>query len=207
MEECGRMWQQLASLFSLPSLLPSPFPPSFSPRPLAFHRARFGSHLPEDSFIFLSAQLLEKPADWALREWGHADTPSHSRKIACDFLRIVRFPPEALTQHLSPACFGKGWLLRFPHLGLKSSSGHHAPCVRQPVPLSGRGLSRACCRRRCCYSKGCEMPSPYRAALPARGLVKVSEFILHVSLLPLCMVSSQSSDPQMPCHPVSRTPA
>lgn len=55
------MWQ-LASLFRLPSSSP----------PSPFHGAGFGSCFPKASFLAssFSAQLLEKPADWAPRASG-----------------------------------------------------------------------------------------------------------------------------------------
>lgn len=118
MEECVRMWQ-LASLFRLPSSSP----------PSPFHGAGFGSCFPKASFLAssFSAQLLEKPADWAPRVGSRGDSQPQQENG-------LRFPPEGLTQHLSPAPCRKGccWLLRFPHLGVKRLRGHPAWRARQP---------------------------------------------------------------------------
>lgn len=92
MEECVRMWQ-LASLFRLPSSSP----------PSPFHGAGFGSCFPKASFLAssFSAQLLEKPADWAPRVGSRGDSQPQQENG-------LRFPPEGLTQHLSPAPCRKG---------------------------------------------------------------------------------------------------
>lgn len=86
------MWQ-LASLFRLPSSSP----------PSPFHGAGFGSCFPKASFLAssFSAQLLEKPADWAPRVGSRGDSQPQQENG-------LRFPPEGLTQHLSPAPCRKG---------------------------------------------------------------------------------------------------